>query len=61
MARELPNKKRVELKLAAQDVLNNRVRLIQDANDDGKVTDQDQEIMSYRRGAYFTVGIGMRF
>lgn len=53
--------KRFELKLSAQDVLNNRVRLIQDANDDGKVTDQDQEIMSYRRGAYFTVGIGMRF
>ena len=53
--------KRFEVKLAAQDILNNRVRLIQDANDDGTVNGKDQEITSYRRGAYFTIGVGMRF
>ncbi|MBK8499802.1 MAG: carboxypeptidase-like regulatory domain-containing protein [Flavobacteriales bacterium] len=53
--------KRMELKLGAQDILNQRTLLIQDANDDGKVNGSDQEITSFRRGAYFTAGIGVRF
>ncbi len=53
--------KRFELKLAAQDILNQRTRMVQDANDDGHIDGSDQEIMSFRRGAYFTVGFGMRF
>ena len=53
--------KRIELKLAAQDVLNQRTRLVQDANDDAHIDGSDQEIMSFRRGAYFTVGFGIRF
>ncbi|MBL0127214.1 MAG: carboxypeptidase-like regulatory domain-containing protein [Flavobacteriales bacterium] len=50
-----------EVKLGVQDILNQRTRLIQDTNDDGRFSDQDQEVMSYRRGAYFTAGIGYRF
>jgi TonB-dependent receptor len=53
--------KRFELKLAAQDILNQRVLLLQDSNDDGRIGQQDEQIMSFRRGAYFTVGIGARF
>ena len=53
--------KHFEVKLAAQDILNQRVRLVQDANDDGRVNNSDQETMSYRKGAYFTAGIGFRF
>lgn len=53
--------KRFELKLAAQDILNQRVLLLQDSNDDGRIGKPDEQIMSFRRGAYFTVGIGARF
>ena len=53
--------KRFEVKLAAQDILNQRVLLLQDSNDDGRIGKQDEQIMSFRRGAYFTVGIGARF
>jgi len=53
--------KRFELKLAAQDILNQRVLLIQDSDDDGSIGNRDEQIMSFRRGAYFTVGIGARF
>lgn len=51
---------RLELKLAAQDILNQRVRLVQDSNGNGAIDTRDQDIMSYRRGAYFTVGLGLR-
>lgn len=53
--------RRFELKLAAQDILNQRVLLLQDSNDDGHIGRQDEEIMSFRRGTSFTVGIGARF
>lgn len=53
--------RRFEVKLGAQDILNQRVRLMQDSNDNGHIDRQDEEIMSFRRGAYFTAGIGLRF
>ncbi|HNR54526.1 MAG TPA: hypothetical protein PKJ19_05110, partial [Flavobacteriales bacterium] len=53
--------KRLELKVAAQDILNQRVRLVQDSNGSGAIDGQDQDILTYRRGAYFTVGFGLRF
>nr|MDQ3101521.1 TonB-dependent receptor [Bacteroidota bacterium] len=53
--------KRVELKLSAQDILNQRVLMIQDSNADKKIDAQDEEIMSFKRGSYFTAGIGVRF
>lgn len=52
--------KRFEVKLAAQDILNQRVRLVQDSNGNGGIDDRDQDIMTFRRGAYFTAGIGIR-
>ncbi len=53
--------RRLEVKLAAQDILNQRVLLLQDSDDDGRIGGKDEEIMSFRRGAYFTVGLGLRF
>lgn len=52
--------KKFELKLSAQDILNQRTLLIQDSNESGGIDDRDEEIMSFRRGAYFTVGLGLR-
>src|SRR5690606_7787403 len=53
--------KRFEVKLAAQDLLNQRTLLMQDSNGDNKITGADEEIMSFRRGTYSTAGIGVRF
>ena len=52
---------RFELKLSAQDVLNQRTRLIQDSNEDGSLTGVDEEVMSFRRGGYFSAGLSYRF
>ena len=52
--------KRFELKLSAQDILNQQTRLVQDSNDNGRIDDQDEDIMNFRRGAYFSAGIGIR-
>ncbi|WKZ66006.1 MAG: carboxypeptidase-like regulatory domain-containing protein [Flavobacteriales bacterium] len=53
--------KRFELKLSAQDILNQRVLLIQDSNESGGIDARDEEIMSFRRGAYLSLGLGVRF
>jgi TonB-dependent receptor len=53
--------KHFEVKLSAQDILNQRVLLIQDSNESGAIDARDEEIMSFRRGSYFSAGIGYRF
>ena len=53
--------KRFELKVSAQDLLNQRVLLVQDSNESGNIDGRDEEIMSFRRGSYFSAGIGVRF
>lgn len=53
--------KHLEVKLSAQDILNQRTLLIQDSNENGRIDDRDEEIMSFRRGAYFTAGFSWRF
>jgi hypothetical protein len=53
--------KRFEIKLSAQDVLNQRVRLIQDSNENGDLEGTDEEVMSLRRGTYFSAGVSYRF
>ncbi|MCB9166585.1 MAG: carboxypeptidase-like regulatory domain-containing protein [Flavobacteriales bacterium] len=50
--------KHFEVKLSAQDILNQRTRLMQDSNEDGTINDQDEEILGFRRGTYFSLGIG---
>jgi TonB-dependent receptor len=48
--------------LGVQDILNQPVKLVQDTNRNGKFEkkdDVDKEIMSYKRGSYFTFGLRM--
>jgi outer membrane receptor protein involved in Fe transport len=47
---------RVELRFGIQDLLNQKYRLVQDSNRDGKITGVDENIQSYRWGQYATVG-----
>lgn len=53
--------KRFELKLSVQDLLNQRVRLVQDSDESGKLDQADEEVMSFRRGQYVSAGIAYRF
>jgi hypothetical protein len=53
--------KHFEMKLSAQDILNQRTLLIQDSNESGGIDSKDEEIMSLRRGAYYSIGLGWRF
>lgn len=54
--------KHLEIKFGIQDILNQPYRLLQDANEDGKINaETDQQIQSYKRGSYYTLGVGFRF
>jgi outer membrane receptor for ferrienterochelin and colicin len=54
--------KRLDVKFGIQDILNQPYLLVQDANGDGKVTrNNDQQIQSYKRGSYYTLGLNFRF
>ncbi len=55
-------KKHLEVRFAAQNILNQPFLLIQDANNDGKLDRKiDQQQQSYRTGAYYTLGVVVRF
>ena len=50
-----------DVKVSAQDILNQRVLLQQDSNEDGTLSAGDQELLSYRRGTYFSGAVGFKF
>ncbi|MBX2972886.1 MAG: TonB-dependent receptor [Flavobacteriales bacterium] len=50
-----------EVKVGAQDILNQRIHLKQDGNGDGTINARDEDVLSFRRGAYFTGGVGYIF
>lgn len=50
-----------QIKAGVQDLLNSKMRLIQDSNRDAKITEVDEYIMSYREGVYVTAGFIYRF
>ncbi|HSI90246.1 MAG TPA: TonB-dependent receptor, partial [Adhaeribacter sp.] len=52
---------RLEIKAGIQDLLNQKIRLTQDSNQDGKITGIDENIANYRRGAYSSMGISYKF
>lgn len=53
--------KHFDVKISVQDLLNQRVRLVQDSNANGTLEDTDEEVMSFRRGSYFSAGITYKF
>lgn len=52
--------KKFEIKGGIQDLLNAKYRMVQDSNLDGKITGVDEQVLGFRRGAYFTLGIAYR-
>ncbi|KAA9331238.1 TonB-dependent receptor [Adhaeribacter soli] len=52
---------RFEVKGGIQDLLNQKVRMVQDTDMNGKINDIDSNIASYRRGAYTSLGLTYRF
>ncbi|MBJ6117337.1 carboxypeptidase-like regulatory domain-containing protein [Pontibacter sp. BT310] len=53
--------KHLELKAGIQDLLNQKVKLMQDSNRDTKITSQDDDFANYKRGSYTTLGINYKF
>jgi len=50
--------KKVTIVLGIQDILNQKVLIVQDTNNNGKFErHKDNEIMSFRRGSYYTLGL----
>ncbi|WP_162427816.1 TonB-dependent receptor [Pontibacter pudoricolor] len=53
--------KHLELKAGIQDLLNQKVILMQDSNRDTKINSQDDDFTNYKRGSYTTLGINYKF
>ncbi len=53
--------KHFEVKLSVQDLLNQRVLLVQDSNENGRLETNDEEVMSYHRGQYVSAGLSYKF
>ena len=54
-------KKRFEIRLTVQDILNQQFRLAQDSNQDVKSNDVDENVRTYRPGSYTMLGVTYRF
>jgi len=50
-----------DVKLGVQDILNQRMLLVQDSDGNGKITPVDEQMLSFRRGTYFSAGVSYRF
>ena len=53
--------KHFEVKLGIQDILNQRMLLKQDSNDNGTIDLKDDEVLSFRRGQYVSAGLSYKF
>ncbi|MBL7952566.1 MAG: TonB-dependent receptor [Flavobacteriales bacterium] len=53
--------KHFEVKVGAQDILNQRVHLKQDSNGNGSIDGSDEDVLSFRRGQYFSAGASYIF
>ena len=51
----------IQLKAGVQDLFNQNSRFIQDTDQDGKITDFDDPIRTFNKGAYTTLGINYNF
>ncbi|MDX5419087.1 MAG: TonB-dependent receptor [Hymenobacteraceae bacterium] len=51
----------LELKAGIQDILNQKTRLIQDSNDDARITGIDESFREFRKGRYATLGATYKF
>jgi hypothetical protein len=51
---------RFEIKGGIQDILNQKIRLIQDSDDNQKINSTDETVQSLKRGSYSTIGISYK-
>ena len=52
---------RLEVKAGIQDLLNQSTRLVQDSNEDGKITSTDGDYTNFKTGVYSTLGVSYKF
>ncbi|GAB3826608.1 TonB-dependent receptor [Pontibacter rugosus] len=50
-----------EIKAGIQDLLNQKTRLIQDSNEDNKISSVDEPFREFRKGQYSTIGVTYKF
>ncbi|WP_162051524.1 TonB-dependent receptor [Pontibacter pamirensis] len=50
-----------EIKAGIQDLLNQKTRLVQDSNNDEKITSVDESFREFQRGQYSTIGVTYKF
>ncbi len=50
-----------DVKVGVQDILNQRTLLVQDSDANGEITPVDEQMLSFRRGTYFSAGVSYRF
>lgn len=51
----------IDIRLNITDLFNQETLLLQDANEDGKLSrETDQRMQFYKRGTYFTVGVNVK-
>jgi hypothetical protein len=53
--------KYLEVRFGISDLLNQSSRLKQDSNKSGKIDSRDEQILSFKRGSYYTLGFNLRF
>lgn len=53
--------KHFSIKCSVQDILNNRVWLLQDSDENGLLDNRDETVMEFKRGTYFTLGVNAKF
>lgn len=53
--------KHIEIKIGVQDLLNQEILLKQDADENGKISINDELILSRKPGSYYTVGVNFKF
>ncbi|MHC2993252.1 hypothetical protein OB13_17315 [Pontibacter sp. HJ8] len=51
----------LELKAGIQDILNQKIRLVQDSNNDARINSVDDDYTTFRRGSYSTIGVNYKF
>ena len=50
-----------ELRAGVRDILNSTFRFAQDSDADSRITSADGDVLTFRRGALYTVGFGFKF
>ena len=53
--------KHFDLKAVVQDILNQRMRLVQDSDNNGNINSNGDDFLTFRRGQYVSMGLTYKF